>query len=73
MMYFELQFRLWAYSKAAVQLYFPCDPFMTLGQLPTFRGQNTVLEVTPDLDESFGVIYSAVALLGSHNVLCRIR
>ena len=38
---------------------------MTLGHLPTFRGQTAIVKVRPDPDESFGVIFSAIALLGA--------
>ena len=37
---------------------------MVLGHLPTIRGQTAIGKVSPDLDESFGVISSAVGLLG---------
>ena len=37
---------------------------MTLGQFMIFRGQIAYGKVRPDPDESFGVIFSALALLG---------
>ena len=63
-MCFELQFGFLVYSKSVVQLYFRPDPQMTLGPNPIFRGQIVYGQVRPDPDESFGVIFSPVALLG---------
>ena len=37
---------------------------MTLGQFPIFRDQIEYGEVSPGPDDSFGVIFSAVALVG---------
>ena len=63
MMYWELQFDLWVYSKS-VQIYFLLDPLLTLGPFPMCRVEIAFGKVRPDPDESFGVIFSAVALLG---------